>query len=458
MWRGELTFHQLQEWTARAPHEVPLIGGELARGRRAAQVRQPRHAAPHRWRQQHGRQLRLREPGLGQRRDRHGQLPSRCVRRCLAWLVVEQRHVDIDLGATLDLADFGAVSRVRELTVGGPATHPGTLTGPGQMRVTGSLVWNSGTMKGSGLTVIEAGAVGQLQSGTLDGRAVRNDGHLYQSPGDRLYGRNDGVLHNHGTITLNAERCGECLYDSGLIAEEGTSPPPLLINVGLIQKTAGTGTAVVSWWSTTSARSGRRAARSTCGGRSSAPRHSRGSRSAPATPRCRTSAAAARASRSTAPRATSSKCRPTSRSAAAGSDCRSPARTTRRRLRTRRRRAPSGTDGRRATPTPSSSRPTRGAPPSPRPTAAPCRSSSAPTASSRRPTGCRRSSSRTPTARTRTRCPTSGPPPSAPTAASWRRPTATATRPRWSTTPTGVSRRSPTRPAARSTTATRTAG
>lgn len=30
MWRGELTFHQLQEWTARAPHEVPLIGGELA--------------------------------------------------------------------------------------------------------------------------------------------------------------------------------------------------------------------------------------------------------------------------------------------------------------------------------------------------------------------------------------------------------------------------------------------
>lgn len=30
MWRGELSFHQLQEWTARAPHEVPLLGGELA--------------------------------------------------------------------------------------------------------------------------------------------------------------------------------------------------------------------------------------------------------------------------------------------------------------------------------------------------------------------------------------------------------------------------------------------
>ena len=29
MWRGELTFTQLREWYARAPHEVPLIGGEL---------------------------------------------------------------------------------------------------------------------------------------------------------------------------------------------------------------------------------------------------------------------------------------------------------------------------------------------------------------------------------------------------------------------------------------------
>ncbi len=29
MWRGDLTFLQLREWYARAPHEVPLIGGEL---------------------------------------------------------------------------------------------------------------------------------------------------------------------------------------------------------------------------------------------------------------------------------------------------------------------------------------------------------------------------------------------------------------------------------------------
>ena len=29
MWRGELTFLQLREWYARAPHEVPLLGGEL---------------------------------------------------------------------------------------------------------------------------------------------------------------------------------------------------------------------------------------------------------------------------------------------------------------------------------------------------------------------------------------------------------------------------------------------
>ncbi len=30
MWRRQLTLSQLREWTARAPHEVPLIGEELA--------------------------------------------------------------------------------------------------------------------------------------------------------------------------------------------------------------------------------------------------------------------------------------------------------------------------------------------------------------------------------------------------------------------------------------------
>ena len=30
MWRHQLTLSQLREWTARAPHEVPLIGDELA--------------------------------------------------------------------------------------------------------------------------------------------------------------------------------------------------------------------------------------------------------------------------------------------------------------------------------------------------------------------------------------------------------------------------------------------
>ena len=30
MWRGELSYRQLQEWTSLAPGEVPLLGGELA--------------------------------------------------------------------------------------------------------------------------------------------------------------------------------------------------------------------------------------------------------------------------------------------------------------------------------------------------------------------------------------------------------------------------------------------
>jgi hypothetical protein len=30
MWRGELTIRQLCQWSSRAQHEVPLLGGELA--------------------------------------------------------------------------------------------------------------------------------------------------------------------------------------------------------------------------------------------------------------------------------------------------------------------------------------------------------------------------------------------------------------------------------------------
>jgi hypothetical protein len=30
MWRGELSLHQLCQWSSRAQHEVPLLGGEFA--------------------------------------------------------------------------------------------------------------------------------------------------------------------------------------------------------------------------------------------------------------------------------------------------------------------------------------------------------------------------------------------------------------------------------------------
>jgi hypothetical protein len=30
MWRSELTIRQLTQWSSRAPHEVPLLGGEFA--------------------------------------------------------------------------------------------------------------------------------------------------------------------------------------------------------------------------------------------------------------------------------------------------------------------------------------------------------------------------------------------------------------------------------------------
>jgi hypothetical protein len=30
MWRGQLSLHQLSKWSSHRPHEVPLLGGELA--------------------------------------------------------------------------------------------------------------------------------------------------------------------------------------------------------------------------------------------------------------------------------------------------------------------------------------------------------------------------------------------------------------------------------------------
>ena len=30
MWRSKLTIRQLSQWSSRAPHEVPLLGGEFA--------------------------------------------------------------------------------------------------------------------------------------------------------------------------------------------------------------------------------------------------------------------------------------------------------------------------------------------------------------------------------------------------------------------------------------------
>jgi hypothetical protein len=48
MWRGQLTRHQLSKWSSRAPHEVPILGGEFAwiviRTPEWAEPSQPAHA------------------------------------------------------------------------------------------------------------------------------------------------------------------------------------------------------------------------------------------------------------------------------------------------------------------------------------------------------------------------------------------------------------------------------
>ena len=134
-------------------------------------------------------------------------------------------------------------STLQNLTLKG--TESTTLSGSGEVDVTGSFVVSDGQMKGSGLTVIKPGASGSVESGpdlSMTKRTLVNEGSLtvkYSEGG--VVGKEGATIINRGIFTLNGQ--GEA---KGLFAESPT-PTPVLVNTGTVQKTEGTGTTRIGW-------------------------------------------------------------------------------------------------------------------------------------------------------------------------------------------------------------------
>jgi RHS repeat-associated protein len=133
------------------------------------------------------------------------------------------------------------VSTVRDLIFNG--TSLTTLTGAAELDVTGTFqVPSGGRMQGTGSTVLKPGVTGTIEAGlSIDKRTLINEGHLLVAPpAGSLAGSENARLENLGTLTVNRE---------GEIAMYGANTEtPLLINLGVFQKTGGTFKAWISWY------------------------------------------------------------------------------------------------------------------------------------------------------------------------------------------------------------------
>jgi RHS repeat-associated protein len=116
----------------------------------------------------------------------------------------------------------------------------GTLTGPGTMKVSGSLSWESGTMSGPGTTVLMSGATGSKEEGSWIDMAQRkfvNEGIFTLGTGQIVMSEG-AEIKNAGTFNLNARGTD--------LTTEGSGAPPLFVNTGTVQKTASTEVAQIN--------------------------------------------------------------------------------------------------------------------------------------------------------------------------------------------------------------------
>jgi uncharacterized repeat protein (TIGR01451 family) len=134
----------------------------------------------------------------------------------------------------------GNVTINAPFSLSGLALNSGQLDGTGMIALIGTNnIWGSGTMAGSGITNVTGSVT--LKNGfnpVLDTRTLDNSGTINDQDGDTLLLKNGAVLNNSNLFDMQGDVNVTC----------NCATPPLFHNLGTgtIQKSAGTGTAVVS--------------------------------------------------------------------------------------------------------------------------------------------------------------------------------------------------------------------
>lgn len=138
------------------------------------------------------------------------------------------------LGYSAPITVNGSVSFAVPQTFSG-VTLNGTLTGAGDITVTGAFGWNSGSMLGAGKLNLPAGSTLSIATGATHtlGRQIINNGNASWTGG--AIAMNGGTLVNNGTLTLNSPTTLQC-YGAG-----GTNA---INNAGVFTK-LGVGDAVI---------------------------------------------------------------------------------------------------------------------------------------------------------------------------------------------------------------------
>ena len=143
--------------------------------------------------------------------------------------VIITSGVTVTLNTPADCAD---------VTLGSAGSSP-TLTGSGTLTVQGNLVWNSGTMSGSGRTVIEPRAIMVLNAPT----AVFLNTRTLENGGTTLWiGAGTFIMNSGAVLTNRAGALVDVQNAAAFVANVGSSR---IENAGTFRKSGSTGTTTV---------------------------------------------------------------------------------------------------------------------------------------------------------------------------------------------------------------------
>src|SRR5262249_3458750 len=104
-----------------------------------------------------------------------------------------------NVGALIVAPGTANFSSGSPITVSSLTMEEGTLTGSDNLTISGAFQWISGTMSGTGSTLIQSGAQLQLMGDGSEMRALTNKGSVSAFPGSVLTLAPGAVVTNAGT-------------------------------------------------------------------------------------------------------------------------------------------------------------------------------------------------------------------------------------------------------------------